>query len=259
MLNRGLMISLIILVSATSYALFKVFVINSDFSNYQTSGVNILAQNRIKQLQDQVAQLSKIVNQQQMDYQKLKSEINKLSSSVNQKGNVNNEVGLVSSKQKKYGITKEEFHNMFLSMLEETLVQQNEVSINQQQELDELKKAALTEPEQVKHYEIDRLAEKLHLSEVQKDNLQQMIEDYTKKQMESNQQIAMDFEGNDAEDIENRIARKLNQETELTLQFEEDLMSILDDNQVRVYRTLPLNERKILGNRFFSQSDFEPF
>jgi len=210
MLNRGLIISLIILVSATSYTLFKVFVINSDFSNYQTSGLNILAQNQFKQLQDQVAQLSKTVNQQQMTYQMLKSEINKLNSLVNKKGNLNNEVSLVPSKQKKDEMTEEELHNMLLSLLEETLAQHNEVNINRQQELAELKKASLTEPEQAKHYEINRMAEKLDLSELQKDSLQQMVEDYTKKQMESNHQAAMDFEGNDPEDIESRIARKLN-------------------------------------------------
>lgn len=254
--------------------LSALFLKNSEIIENQDTFSNSLdAQKSIEQLQQKVAVLAKDVDRQHLEYQSLKTELSKLGKQLNTQietmatGKITSETSQLplsesaqaSENEIQTGLAnKAELRELVMNLFEETIIQQHDAIQNQQNEQDELNKKAFVDPEQARQYSIDRTAEKLDLTEDQKIAYQQYIENYSSLNRESTQQIARDFDlsGDDPEKIQERVAEKLAQEEELAQQLEEDFVAILDANQEQVYRSLPENQKIVIGNRFFTESDF---
>lgn len=253
---RGYIVSLIIMVAISSVGGFYFFITDDSFlANKQAHHPDNI-QEQIKQLENKITQLNHDFRQQQQAYQSLKTEVSKMNTLLTANGELSVKDQLLSSAKQTALINKNDVRELLLSLLEESITQQNQSIQDQQLEQEEIKKVSFENPEQARQFSIDRMAEKLQLNEQQKASYQQYVEEYAKLHEESNQQIAMDFKGEGPEKIQEHITEKLMQEEELSRQLEEDFLAMLDENQVQLYRKLPENERKILGNRFFSQSDF---
>ncbi len=259
---RGFIISLIIVVSIFGFILFEFFIDDNGFFYHQRHGSVVYSQKQLTKLEKRITRLSNDLNQQQLAYRSLQSEVSRLKTlqKMNVSYQTKTDSGASAAQFKQDQATplvdKNDIREMVLSVLEETIAQQTEILKKQQSEQEELKKVAFADPAQVQQFGIQKIAEKLQLSEQQKLSYQRLIEAYSKLHQESNQQIAMDFVGENPEDIQAQITEKLAQEEDLTQQLEEDFLSVLNADQEKRYRELPENERKILGNRLFVQSDF---
>lgn len=246
---------------------------NESLGNQTTYSISNNARSSIEHLQNRVGVLVKDIEQQRQDYQELKTEVSKLSSLLNTQlklASTENKppeavhLSLSQSAQElvnnnQAGLTnKTELRGMVRSLFAETIMQQHDAIQDQQYEQDELKKRSFADPEQARQYSIDQMSEKLGLNEEQKKAYQYYIESYADLNMELNQRIVQDNDiaGGNADKILEQVTEKLEQEEDSAQQFEEDFVALLDANQEQIYRTLPENERKVIGNRFFTENDF---